>query len=114
MGQLITAPFFMKLRRPKLTATIYDRRGRILSVGHNHYNKTHPAQARYAQRAGMPHRQFLHAEISALIKCKSDDAYKIKIERYDARGNPKLARPCPVCELAIKESGISFVEYTVG
>jgi tRNA(Arg) A34 adenosine deaminase TadA len=100
--------------RQELIATVYDRRGRILSVGHNHYTKTHPTQARYAALANMPHRMFLHAEISALVKCKSSDAYKIKIERYDAKGNPKLAKPCPVCELAIKEAGINFVEYTVG
>jgi hypothetical protein len=100
--------------RQELIATVYDRRGRILSIGRNHYTKTHPTQARYAARANMPHRMFLHAEISALVKCKSGDAYKIKIERYDSKGNPKLARPCPVCELAIKEAGINLVEYTVG
>lgn len=105
----------MRVRlKPKLTATVYDKKGRVLSVGHNHYNKTHPTQARYAAKANMPHRMFLHAEISALVKCRNQDAYKIKIERYDAYGNPKLARPCPVCELAIAEAGISLVEYTVG
>jgi hypothetical protein len=30
------------------------------------------------------------------------------------QGRPKLAKPCVVCELAIKEAGIKFVEYTVG
>lgn len=66
-----------------------------------------------AQLAGEPKRIVLHAEIDALIKCKGD-AYKIKIERYDRAGNPKMAAPCPICSLAIKKAGIRMVEYTMG
>lgn len=99
--------------KQEITATIYDKRGRVIAVGKNSYDQSHPRQAYYAQRAGDPKKIYLHAEIAALVKCKGTP-YKIKIERYNKQGEPRLAKPCPICELAIKESGIKFVEYTVG
>lgn len=99
--------------KQEITATIFDKRGRILAVGKNSYDQSHPRQAYYAAKVGDPKKIYLHAEIAALIKCKGNP-YKIKIERYNKQGEPRLAKPCPICELAIKEAGISFVEYTVG
>jgi tRNA(Arg) A34 adenosine deaminase TadA len=96
-----------------ITAQVYDRRGRLLSTGKNSYSKTHPRQAALGAKVGFPLRIFLHAEISALIKCRGKP-HKIRISRLDAAGNPRLAKPCPICELAIKEAGIQVVEYTVG
>jgi tRNA(Arg) A34 adenosine deaminase TadA len=96
-----------------LKATLYDKRGRILSVGTNSYWKTHPLQGKFAVEAGKPDAIFLHAEIDALRKCKDwSSIRKIKIERYDARGNPKLAKPCKVCQHAIEQIGIPEIEYT--
>ncbi len=98
-----------------VVATVYDKRGKVLACCHNSYTKTHPIQAHYAKMAGgrFVEKIYLHAEIAAIIKAKGEgDAYKIKIERYSKDGSPRNAKPCPVCELAIKEAGISFVEYT--
>lgn len=102
-----------KSQRQSITATITDKRGRVLSIGHNSYEKSHPKQAHYAARMGEPYKFFLHAEIAALVKCRGKP-YKIMIERKDKAGNNRLAKPCGICELAIKEAGIKFVEYTVG
>lgn len=102
----------MKMRHV-LKATVYDKRGKILSVANNSYVKTHPKMKKYASRNGEPYKQFLHAEIYALIKCKGTP-YKIKVERFDKNGNPKDAEPCPICKMAIKEAGIKFIEYTMG
>jgi len=96
-----------------ITAEIYDRKGNLLSVGKNSYTKTHPLQKRYAIKANQPQKQYLHAEIAALIKCRSLDAYKIVIKRVDKNGNTRLAAPCEVCQLAIKEAGIKVIEYTL-
>lgn len=95
-----------------ITATIYDRRGNILSVGKNSYEKSHPVQKRYATLVGQPEKRFLHAEISALVKCRGQP-YRIYVERLDKLGNYKLAKPCPICALAIKEAGIKIVHYSV-
>ena len=96
-----------------LTATLYDKRGRILATGTNSYSKSHPLQGKFAVEAGKPDAIFLHAEIDALRKCKDWSLIrKIKIERYDVHGNPRLAKPCRVCQHAIESIGIPEVEYT--
>ena len=103
-------------KQHKLTATIVDKRGRTLAVGYNNYTKTHPKQTEYAELAGLPQKEYLHAEVAAIIKCKQriNKAHAIHIERYDSKGNPKLAAPCPVCVLAIQQAGIKHVSFTVG
>lgn len=96
-----------------ITAVLYDRKGKVLSIGQNSYVKTHPIQAQYALQAGLPHKQFLHAEIAAIIKCRDiDKAYKIFVSRWDKNGNPVLAKPCPVCMTAIKSTKIKVIEHT--
>jgi len=99
--------------KQNMTAIIYDKRGKVISVGQNSYVKTHPLQAKYAAIAGMPDRQFLHAEIHAIVKCKDlTRAYKIFVSRWDRNGRPALAKPCPVCISAIEAAGIEVVEHT--
>lgn len=95
------------------TAVIYDKRGRILSVGQNSFVKTHPMQAKLAHAAGLPAKKFLHAEVAAILKCRDiTKAKKILVSRWGATGNPLLAKPCPICESAIKAAGIEIVEHT--
>lgn len=101
-------------RKFTIKASTLDSKGRVISVGYNSYTKTHPKQAKLAKMVGLECKQHLHAEIAAIIKSKGRLIHKIKIERYDVNGNPKLAAPCPVCQMAIKMAGIKFVEYTVG
>lgn len=104
----------MSNNKHNIKATIFDKRGRVLATGYNSYKKTSPIQAQYGRRVNQPSRIYLHAEIAALVKVKHGIPYKIKIERYDRHGNPKLAAPCPICSLAIKEANIKFIEYTLG
>ncbi|MEK9913396.1 MAG: hypothetical protein VW580_05680, partial [Flavobacteriaceae bacterium] len=94
-------------------ATLYDKRGRKLAVGKNSYTKSHPLQGKFAEEVGKPDAIFLHAEIDALRKCKDWTAIrKIVVERYDRDGNPRLAKPCRVCQHAIDSIGIPIVEFT--
>jgi tRNA(Arg) A34 adenosine deaminase TadA len=96
-----------------LSAVIYDKRGKVISVGKNSYVKTHPLQARHAAIVGTPDRQFLHAEIHAIIKCRDiTKAHKIFVSRWDRKGRPALAKPCPVCMSAIEAAGIEIIEHT--
>jgi deoxycytidylate deaminase len=96
----------------EIIATCYDKKGRRLSSATNSYSITHPLQAKYAAKVGHQHRIYLHAEIAAIIKAKKKQIHKIKVERYDSKGNPKLAAPCPICQEAIRIANIKFVEYT--
>jgi tRNA(Arg) A34 adenosine deaminase TadA len=104
----------MSKKRQTLRATIYDKRGKVLSVGENSYHKSHPKQAEFAKIAGREEAIYLHAEIAAIIKLKekADDAYKIFIERYNTNGQPLLAKPCEICEIALEMAGITVIEYT--
>lgn len=103
----------MSKPRFNITAIIYDKRGRILSMGKNSYVKTHPLQSHYALKAGLPHKIFLHAEIHAIALCKDlSKAYKIVVMRLDDKGIPRLAKPCPVCQNAIAATPIKVIEHT--
>ena len=101
------------MSKHQITAMIYDRRGRVLSIGQNSYLKTHPLQAKHADKVGLPQKQFLHAEIAALVKCRDlKKAHKILVTRHNKSGEPVLAKPCPICMSAIRASGIKFIEHT--
>lgn len=100
--------------RFKITATITDKQGNVLSSAENNYNKSHPIQARFANLSGQHHRIYLHAEIAALTKLpRGAKPYKIFVERFHKDGKPANAKPCPVCEAAIKHYNIVKVEYTI-
>jgi len=100
-------------KRYQVTAIIEDKRGRVISVGNNSYIKTHPLQAEHANKVGEPYRQYLHAEIHAITRCRNlKKAHRIKIFRYLEDGTPASAKPCPVCCSAIKSAGIKFIEHT--
>jgi tRNA(Arg) A34 adenosine deaminase TadA len=96
-----------------ITAIIYDRRGKVLSIGKNSYVKTHPLQAKYALKAGLPEKQYLHAEIAAIVRCRDlTRAHKIEVIRVGRDGSLLLAKPCPVCQSAIVASGIKHIEHS--
>lgn len=93
--------------KPKHFAYVYDKRGRLLAVGENQYDRTHPVQHRYGRRCGEPNRVYLHAEVAAIIKAmRRGTPYMILVTRHYADGTPAPSKPCPACALAIKEAGI--------
>jgi tRNA(Arg) A34 adenosine deaminase TadA len=103
----------MTKTRFDITAIIYDKRGRVISIGKNSYFKTHPLQKHHADKVGLPEKCFLHAEIHAIARCKRlDKAYRISVMRFDSKGRPCNAKPCPVCQSAITSAGIKVVEHT--
>lgn len=104
----------MSSGKHNITAIIFDKKGRILSIGQNSYIKTHPKQAKHAKAVGFPEKQFLHAEIAAIIRCRDlSRAYKIVVTRINRKGQTAMAKPCLVCESAIEEAGIKNVEWTI-
>ena len=103
----------MTKKRFSVKATVYDKRGRVLTTGENSYSKTHPLQSRYAVMTGLGDKIFLHAEISALSKLKKHHKpYRIVVERYLKDDTPACAKPCVVCSAAIQSFNIPIVEYT--
>lgn len=99
--------------RFRLACIITDKRGHIISSALNSFSKTHPKQQKYAEKVGQPDKVFLHAEIAALVRCRIQP-YAIYIARVTKDGKPALAKPCPVCEMAIREAGVKRIYYTTG
>lgn len=100
-------------RKYDITAILYDKRGRVLSIGKNSYVKTHPLQAQYNSKHSNGLGLFLHAELHAITRCRDlSRAHRMVIMRFSKKGEPRMARPCPVCIEALKDAGIKFVEYT--
>ena len=102
----------MSRRRPIVVAKAYNRRGDLIARAANSYSKTHPLQAKYAERVGKPKAIYLHAEIACLLKAGTQTVHRLMVERYYSNGEPALAKPCPICRLAIKDWGVKLVEYT--
>lgn len=96
-----------------VTAICYDKRGRILSIGRNSYVKTHPLQAHLAKQCNQERKIFLHAEVDAIIKAKNWELiYKMTVVRLNKAGQKVNAKPCAICQEAIKLAGIKRVEHT--
>lgn len=103
----------MSKKRYHVIATVYDRRGNILSIGTNSYTKTHPVQAKFAAMFGRGEQIYLHAEIAAITKLPQPwKAHRIKVERYDSDGNPVCCKPCVICSAVIASTNIKRIEHT--
>lgn len=96
----------------KIAAIITDKRNKILSIGWNSYSKSHPKQLRWAKKSHNSNRIFLHAEMSAMIRCKEGIPYHIYVARVNRKGKTRLAKPCDMCSRAIRDVGIKKIVYT--
>ena len=104
----------MANRQHRVIATIFDKADNILAIASNNYNKSHPIQAHFAQKAGEPERIYLHAEIAALVKLrKTDVPYRIFISRQKRDGSMGNAKPCALCLAALQHWKINNISYTV-
>lgn len=96
-----------------IRATCYDKKGRVISTGVNSYTRTHPVQAHFAKMVGLDEKQYIHAEIQALLRAKDKKVHKIKVERYGKDGVPLNSAPCPICVAALKVWGVEVIEHTI-
>ena len=97
----------------QLTAIIYDKKGKVLSIGQNNYTKSHPKMSLHAKACGEPYKIFLHAEVAAILKCKDlSKAHKIFVYREGKNGTPLKAQPCKICMSAIAATPIKHIEWS--
>lgn len=87
--------------------------GSSVFIGTNSY-RTFTLQAKFSKNQD---RVCRHAEIHALSKAikgryRDLSEYTIYVARVLADGSPALARPCEVCESAIKYYGVGKVIHT--
>lgn len=103
----------MCVKRYEIFATCYDRQGRVISVGTNSYKKSHPLMKELAIKTlRNPHKVYLHAEVQALLRCGDKQVHRIVVQRFTAEGKPALAKPCPICQEAIRMFGVKELWYT--
>lgn len=103
-------------KRYRLAAALVLKK-KILAIGWNSYQKSHPLQKKFSQQDG---RVFLHAEIDAIRR------YRRFLDR-DRQGMPdglviyvchagkegwRPAKPCPGCMGALTYFGIDHVIYS--
>lgn len=85
--------------------------GSILSIGVNK-KKTHPIQKLFADK---PEKDFIHAEIDAIVKVKNKDILKecsihvLRLTKGNRIGNSK---PCLGCMNALNHYGIKKIYWT--
>jgi deoxycytidylate deaminase len=92
-------------------AASLDHHNNIISIGENSYQKTHPMQSRFSRQAGNRDREYLHAEIASLVKNRSI-VESIMVVRMTCGGLVRMARPCNICNLALREAGIKYIYFS--
>ena len=98
-------------KRYYVIAATLDHNDNIIATAENSYVKTHPLQAHLAEVAGRPCREYLHAEIGALVK-SCTKAESIMVVRSTRSGLTRCAKPCDICMMALKEAGVKKVYYS--
>lgn len=98
---------------PKMAAIIVLNK-EIVGIGLNSY-KTHPLQNRFSKT---DYNNFMHAEIAAINNAlkkgnKNLNGASIYIARVLKNNKPALAKPCEICNRALKHYGIEQVFYTI-
>ncbi len=99
--------------RKKVGAVLYNKRREIASAVNND-DKSHPMQAKWAERVGLQEKIYLHAEMATLIKAR-EDGDTIVVVRLGGHDGKSLrnAKPCPICEPALRYAGIKHVYYSI-
>ena len=97
----------------KRVGALLLNKNKVISQGVNQDTKSHPFQAKLADMVGLSEKIYLHAEISALVKCKSE-VDTIVVARLGGHNGKELrnAKPCKICQLALEQAGIKHIYYT--
>ena len=95
----------------KKVGAVLLNKNKVVVTATNLETKSHPLQAKFAERVGLHQKIYLHAEISALVKCR-EECDTIVVARVNPQNKLRMARPCPICELALHEAGITKIHYT--
>jgi tRNA(Arg) A34 adenosine deaminase TadA len=95
----------------KMVGAVLLNKNKIIVSATNLETKSHPLQAKFAKRVGLDPKIYLHAEIAALVKCR-EECDTIVVARVNPQHKLRMAKPCPICELALREAGVSKIHYT--
>ena len=85
---------------------IIVKKNRVVGVGYNKPNKTHPRSTNAYKT--------IHAELDAILDCSRSELEDsdIYVFREGCSQKPRLAKPCEHCQRLIEEVGIARVFYS--
>lgn len=102
-------------KRYCITASSFDKRGRLIYGCTNSYENSSSLMRYYAMKSGNTEKKFNHAEIRCLevsiLKMRKKVA-RIVVVRYDSFGNYMSAEPCNICKMALEDFCIDEVLYS--
>lgn len=95
------------IKRYKLGAVLFDRRGRIINAKGNS-RKTHPLALRFAPYP------YLHAEAHCIIHHGLDNCngHNLFVTRVGSSGYHTMSEPCEHCRSLLKYANVANVYYT--
>lgn len=97
-----------------ITASCFDKKGRLISTGQNDYKKSSTFMKRWAELAGEPYKIYWHSECRAIYRAlkQGKDIHSIVVTRYDSKGNFRNAKPCKTCMACIRFFNIPFIYFS--
>ena len=101
-----------KCQRSPFHVTFVHRKCKLLSIGINNKNKSHPNNIKYKYQKG--HLIGLHSEMSAILKLGIDDCSNLTfhIVRIDNRLKLAFSKPCRGCQHLLRSVGFKKVFYS--
>jgi len=103
----------MAKQRQNIKSYIFDKRGRVLSIGSNSYISSTRLQRYHARKTGNPEKIYLHSEVDAISRCVNlNKAHRILVVRIGTNGEYLLSKPCEVCMSAIEATPIRIVQWS--
>lgn len=96
-----------------MKAVALNAKGKVIGVGSNSYDKSHPLQKHFAMLAGESEKKiYQHAELAAVLSSGKKHVHTIYIQRFGKEKNMLNARACASCLLMLKAFGVKYMRYT--
>lgn len=87
---------------------ILERGGRIISIGLNDMNRTHPV---YFGEDGENYDRGIHAEYDAVRQVDDPAGSNLHVFRFKRNGEMGASKPCGACMRLLKDKGVRKVIY---
>lgn len=94
----------------KMGAAIHQGKKKVIGVGCNDADRTHPKITQH-----LPFAQTVHAELAAIMDVKNKESLKgatMVVYREKKDGSLGMSRPCPSCMRLLKQYGFKKIIYT--
>jgi tRNA(Arg) A34 adenosine deaminase TadA len=95
----------------KKVGSVLLYKNKVIATATNLERKSHPLQAKLAEKVGLKEKIYLHSEIAALVKCR-EECDAIVVARVNNQNKLRNSKPCPICSLALKQANVSKVYYS--